>query len=82
VEEWVGSKIEGKLRETLGLVGSVMEITLFNSTNGEYGVQLTNNPKASCQPNEKDMQLYVVAVARPTVCSRDGCNLEGEIMSA
>ena len=39
----VGSKIERKLRETLGLVGSVMEITLFISTNGEYGVQLTNN---------------------------------------
>jgi len=39
----VGSKIERKLRETLGLVGSVMEITLFSSTTREYEVQLTNN---------------------------------------
>jgi len=39
----VGSKIEGKLRETLGLVGSAMEMTLFSSTTGEYGLQLTNN---------------------------------------
>ena len=39
----VGSKIEGKLRKTLGQVGSVMEITLFSLTTGEYGVQLTNN---------------------------------------
>ena len=39
----MGSKIEGKLRETLGQVGSVMEMTLFSSITGEYGVQLTNN---------------------------------------
>jgi len=39
----VGYKIEKKLRETLGLVRSVADITLFSSTIGQYGVQLTNN---------------------------------------
>ena len=39
----MGSKIEGILRETLGLVGSVMEFALLSLTNGEYRVQLTNN---------------------------------------
>jgi len=39
----VGSKNERKLRDILGLVGSVMEITLLSSTTGEYEVQLTNN---------------------------------------
>ena len=34
----VGLKIEGKLRKTLGLLGSVIEIPLFSSANGEYGV--------------------------------------------
>jgi len=39
----VGSKIKQKLRDTLGLVRTVINITLFSSTTGEYGVQLTNN---------------------------------------
>jgi len=39
----VGSKIEHKLRKTLGLVGSITDITLFSLIAGEYGVQLTNN---------------------------------------
>ena len=42
-KDGVGSKIEHKLRETLGLVGSVTDIKLFSSTTGEYGVLLTNN---------------------------------------
>jgi len=46
MQQWkngVGTKIEGKLREALRLVGTVMDFTLFSSTSGEYGVQLTNN---------------------------------------
>jgi len=41
MQQWkkgVGPKIELKLRETLPLVGTVMEITLFSSTNGVYGL--------------------------------------------
>ena len=42
-KDGVGSKIEQKLRETLGLVRSVANIKLFSSTIGEYAVLLTNN---------------------------------------
>ena len=45
MQQWkngVRGRIERKLRDTLALAGSVMEITLFSSTNGEYGLQLTN----------------------------------------
>ena len=46
IQQWKNgaeSKIERKLRETLALVGTVMEITLFSSTNGDYELKLINN---------------------------------------
>jgi len=39
----VGDRIEKKLRKTLANIGSVVDVELFNTALGEYGVLLTNN---------------------------------------
>lgn len=39
----VGDRIEKKLRKTLGNIGFVADVKLFNTTLGEYGALLTNN---------------------------------------
>ena len=39
----VGDRIEMKLRKTLGNIGSVADVKLFNPALGDYGVLLTNN---------------------------------------
>ena len=46
LEKWkngVGDKIEKKLRKTLGNIGFVADVKLFNTALGEYGVLLMNN---------------------------------------
>ncbi|KAJ8431233.1 hypothetical protein Cgig2_020778 [Carnegiea gigantea] len=46
LEKWkndVGDRIENKLRETLGNIGSIADVKLFNVALGKYGVLLTNN---------------------------------------
>ncbi|KAJ8435759.1 LOW QUALITY PROTEIN: hypothetical protein Cgig2_003181 [Carnegiea gigantea] len=46
LENWkngVGDRIKMKLRKTLGNIGSVADVKLFNMTLGEYGVLFTNN---------------------------------------
>ncbi|KAJ8432866.1 hypothetical protein Cgig2_033871 [Carnegiea gigantea] len=46
LEKWknsVGDRIEKKLRKTLGTIGSVVDIKLFNTAHGEYSVLLMNN---------------------------------------
>jgi len=39
----VGEKVETKLHTTLGQIGAVSEIKLFNTALKEYGVELTNS---------------------------------------
>jgi len=62
----VGSKIERKLR------GYGDHVVYLNN----WGVRsaIDKKLKAGCQSNVNDLQLWVVAVARPTVCSCNGCN--------
>ncbi|KAJ8422350.1 hypothetical protein Cgig2_015345 [Carnegiea gigantea] len=46
LEKWkngVGDRIEKKLRKTLANIGFVVDVKLFNTALGEYGVLLTNN---------------------------------------
>ncbi|KAJ8439204.1 hypothetical protein Cgig2_003417 [Carnegiea gigantea] len=46
LQKWkngVGERIEMKLRKTLANIGSVVDVKLFNTTLGEYGVLLINN---------------------------------------
>ncbi|KAJ8425362.1 hypothetical protein Cgig2_032878 [Carnegiea gigantea] len=46
LEKWkngVGDRIDKKLRKTLGNIGSVADVKVFNTALGEYGVPLINN---------------------------------------